>query len=164
MGIHYLDKDGLQYYHQKIENEFAPSSHTHVVDTEISDTSTNPLENRAIHEAIANAVEALELRTPEIKLGTTAEWQAQLSLVGAENTIYIYTDYQKDSNNKNLAGIKVGDGQAFLADLPFIDTFYYDHIRDTTVHVTAAERQKWNDKVRCFVSLTDAETIVFTTD
>jgi len=45
MDIKYLDKEGLQYYHNKLEDEFAQSSHTHPVDSEISSTSTNPLEN-----------------------------------------------------------------------------------------------------------------------
>ena len=164
METKYLDKQGLKYYHDKIKDEFAPKDHTHPIDSELSDTSTNPLENKAIHEAIARAVEKLELRTPEIKVGTKAEWDAQNTLIGAKNTIYIYTDYQKDENNKNLAGIKVGDGAAYLIDAPFIDSIYFDHVQDTDIHITAEERNKWNDKVRCYYSLTDSETLVFTTN
>lgn len=164
MGIKYLDKDGLEYYHNKTKEEFAPSSHTHVIDTEISDTSTNPLENRAIHKAIADAVDGIIAGTPRIEFNTKAAWNAQTTLVGENNTIYIYTDYLQDENGKNLAGIKVGDGQAFLIDAPFIDKFYYDHINNTDVHITNEERNKWNQKVRCYRSLTEEETLVFTTN
>ena len=164
MAIKYLDKDGLEYYHSKLEDEFAQASHIHPVDSEISSTSTNPLENRAIHRAIAQAVEGLELHRPEIYFDTTANWNAQNTLIGELNTIYIYTNYQEDEDGNSLAGVKIGDGRAFLIDIPFLDTIYYEHVRDTDVHITDAERQKWNNKVRCYYSLTENETVVFTTD
>lgn len=163
MSIKYLDKDGLQYYHSKLEEEFAQTSHAHPVDSEISSTSTNPLENRAIHRAIAQAVESLQLHRPEIYFNTTAGWNAQNTLVGALNTIYIYTDYQEDEEGNAIAGIKIGDGNAYLIDKPFLDTIYYGHINDTDIHITAEEREFWNNKVRCYYSLLEDETVVFTT-
>lgn len=163
MAIEYLDKDGLEYYHGKLENEFAQSSHTHPVDSELSNTSANPLENRAIHRAIAQAVESMQLHRPEVYFNTTAGWAAQSGLVGQANTIYIYTDYQEDEDGNPIAGIKVGDGNAYLIDAPFLDTLYLEHINDTDIHVTPAEKEFWNNKVRCFYSLTDDDTVVFTT-
>ena len=163
MAIEYLDKDGLEYYHGKLENEFAQSSHTHPVDSELSNTSANPLENRAIHRAIAQAVESMQLHRPEVYFNTTADWAAQCGLVGQANTIYIYTDYQEDEDGNPIAGIKVGDGNAYLIDAPFLDTIYWEHINDTDIHVTPAEKEFWNNKVRCFYSLTDDDTVVFTT-
>lgn len=164
MSIEYLDKQGLEHYHDRIKDEFASSSHTHPIDTEISSTSTNPLENKAIHRAIAQAVESLQLHRPEVYFNTVEGWNQQNTLVGAANTIYIYTDYQQDGEGHNIAGIKVGDGNAYLIDAPFLDTIYYEHINDTDIHITAAERQFWNNKVRCYYSLTDDETVVFTTE
>lgn len=164
MGIKYLDKEGLQYYHNKAKEEFAPSSHTHAVDTEISGTSTNPLENKAIHAAIASAVESLQLHRPEVYFDTKANWNAQNTLTGAQNTIYVYTDYMQDGDGNNIAGIKIGDGNAYLIDAPFLDTIYYEHVNDTDIHITAEEREFWNNKVRCYYSLTDDETVVFTTN
>jgi len=164
MGAKYLDKDGLQYYHQKLEDEFAQSSHTHAIDTEISDTSTNPLENRAIHAAIASAVESLELHRPEVLFNTVAGWASQAGLVGQANTIYVYTDYQEDENGNPIAGIKIGDGNAYLIDAPFLDKIYYEHVNDSDIHITAGERNFWNNKVRCYYSLLDDETVIFTTN
>lgn len=163
MSIKYLDKDGLQYYHGKLEEEFAQASHVHSVDTEISSTSTNPLENRAIHGAIAAAVESMQLHRPEIYFDTVAGWAAKSSLVGQVNTIYIYTNYQEDEDGNPIAGIKVGDGNAYLIDAPFLDTFYLEHVNDTDIHITAEEREFWNNKVRCYYSLLEDETVVFTT-
>lgn len=163
MAIKYLDKDGLEYYHNKLEDEFAQASHTHPVDSEISNTSTNPLENRAIHAAIAAAVGAVELHRPEILFNTVEGWRAQVGLVGQANTIYIYTDYQEDEDGNPIAGVKVGDGNAYLIDAPFLDTIYYEHVNDTDIHITAEEREFWNNKVRCYYSLLDDETVVFTT-
>ena len=65
MAIKYLDKDGLEYFYDKLQTQFAQASHTHLVDSTISSTSINPVENRAIYAAIAAAVESTELHRPE---------------------------------------------------------------------------------------------------
>ena len=163
MDIKYLDKDGLEYFYDKLQNEFAQASHTHSIDSAISSTSINPLENRAIYAAIAAAVEAVELHRPEIYFNTTAGWAAQGGLVSQANTLYIYTDYQEDSEGNSIPGIKIGDGNAYLIDKPFLDTIYYEHVNDTDIHITAEEREFWNNKVRCYYSPLDDETVVFTT-
>ena len=163
MDIKYLDKEGLQYYHGKLEDEFAQSSHTHPIDSEISSTSVNPLENRAIHRAIAQAVESMQVHRPEIYFDTVTGWAAKSGLVGQANTIYIYTDYQRDENDNPIACIKVGDGNAYLIDAPFLDTIYLELVNDTDIHITAAEREFWNNKVRCYYSPVDDETVIFTT-
>lgn len=134
-----------------------------IVDPQMSPTSTNPVQNKAVYEAIANAVEGLELEMPKILFGTTAYWDAQ-QIVSVENTIYIYTDLREDADGNNIAGIRVGDGSAYLSDLPFLDELYINHINDNTVHVTAEEKEFWNNKVRCYLSITDLETLVFTKD
>lgn len=137
------------------------------VDSQISSTSTNPLENQAIHAAIASAVASLELRSPAVYFDTKEHWNAQPDLVGEANSIYIYTNY-KTVDGQNMAGIKVGDGQAYLIDNPFLDEFNYNlittHTSDTTAHVTSAERTSWNKRVACYYSLTNNETLVLTTD
>ena len=97
----------------------------------------------------------------QILFGTTAEWNAQSQLQSVANTIYVYKDHKRDSQNRVIAGIKVGDGNAYLIDLPFTDEVEMGHISDTDIHITAAERLAWNNKVSCYYS--SAETLVFTT-
>ena len=97
----------------------------------------------------------------QVKFNTTAGWNAQTSLVSQANTLYVYTDHQRDSQGNNVAGIKAGDGNAYVVDLPFTDAIATEHIADTTRHVTASERNFWNNKVRCYYA--SGDELIFTT-
>ena len=106
-----------------------------------------------------------------IHFGTTAYWNSQSTLIGKNNHIYVYTDYTtitSDGEIKNVSNIKIGDGNAYLIDNPFITTSIEDllqsHIGDNIKHITDDERSLWNGKVTCYLSAADNETIVFTTD
>lgn len=94
---------------------------------------------------------------------TTATWNSQPLLVGKKGYIYIYSDYQVNSEGKKLAGMKVGDGNAYLIDNPFIDELYFEHIHDAIVHIMPEEREFWNNKVRCYMS-DDNTRLIFTTE
>lgn len=86
---------------------------------------------------------------------TTAQWNSNPSYPSKKGTLYIYSDYQiveKDGEEIYLPGIKLGDGNAYLIDLPFLNTSqnneqFLNHINDMTRHITAAERQFWNNKI-----------------
>lgn len=82
----------------------------------------------------------------KILYNTTEAWNSQKDLQSARGTIYIYSDYQK-IGNQDIAGIKVGDGNAYLYDMPFLDTLYLQHIENSEIHITNEEREKWNNKV-----------------
>lgn len=104
----------------------------------------------------------IESRMPKhVLFGTTAQWNAQVSLESVAETMYVYTDHATDSQGNPIAGIKVGDGSAYLIDLPFTDTVMMEHITDNVRHVTAQERAFWNEKVRCYTD--GSESLVFTT-
>lgn len=133
------------------------------VDSELSSISRNPLENRAVHAALSNLAQSLSLNRPEIFFNTVQGWNLQSTLVGKKNSIYVYTNYQQDQDGHNIAGIKVGDGNAYLIDAPFLDTLYLEHINDNSIHITDEQREFWNNKVSCYYSLTQDETVVFTT-
>lgn len=96
----------------------------------------------------------------QVYFGTTAEWNAQSSLVSQANKIYVYTDYKTDGSGRNIAGIKVGDGNAYLIDKPFIDELYFDHIQDGSIHVTASDKLRWDNAVNCYYSSGDILTFV----
>ena len=104
----------------------------------------------------------IESRMPKhVLFGTTAQWNAQVSLESVAETMYVYTDHATDSQGNPIAGVKVGDGSAYLIDLPFTDTVMMEHIADNVRHVTAQERAFWNEKVRCYMG--GSESLVFTT-
>jgi hypothetical protein len=89
---------------------------------------------------------------------TTAGWNAQTTLVSEEGAIYIYSDYDEIEGTP-LAGFKVGDGLAYVVDLPFIDAKVQSHMADDDIHITPAERTFWNNKNRGRV---DGENLILT--
>lgn len=97
----------------------------------------------------------------QILFNTTAAWNAQVQLQSQANTLYIYTDHQVDSEGNVIAGIKVGDGNAYLIDMPFTDSAIMEHISDNVRHISAEERAFWNNKVSCY--LADNDRVIFTT-
>lgn len=100
-----------------------------------------------------------------VHFDTTAHWNAQTTLIGQSGHIYVYTDYSKDNDNNDVPGIKLGTG-SYLIDEPFVDgnrEELLDHIGNTVIHVTQAEKDAWDEKVRCFMSQSNNELLVFTT-
>ena len=99
-----------------------------------------------------------------IKHGTKSYWREHLDFIPRSGEIVIYDDYTT-INGIDIPAIKVGDGLAYAADLPFVSDDIRDrllrHIQDMVAHVTEEERSSWNNKVRCYL---DGETIVFTTN
>ena len=89
-------------------------------------------------------------------------------MIGKEGCIYIYSDYQTITddvgNVKFIPGIRIGDGKAYLIDLPFVSeamtAALMEHINNTEVHITAAEREFWNNKVSCYIDAEDNENLV----
>lgn len=106
-----------------------------------------------------------------IHYGTTEYWNLQTSLIGEKSHIYIYSDYTtiiQNGESIDIPNIKIGDGNAYLIDNPFITTSVEEllqlHINDNIKHITNEERSIWNNKVRCYLNSDDNETIVFTTN
>lgn len=103
-----------------------------------------------------------------VRSGTKEYWDSQSSLIGEENVIYVYTNHQTKTDSwgrtTDIPGIKIGDGKAYLIDLPFTDDIYVAHIRDTSIHCTQEEKNKWNRKVRPIVSMIAPENLILTTD
>ena len=50
-----------------------------------------------------------------------------------------------------IPGIKVGDGMAYVQDLPFIDgdlrDRLLDHVNNMEIHATIGEKMFWNNKI-----------------
>jgi hypothetical protein len=97
----------------------------------------------------------------QVEFGTAAYWNARPSLVSESQTLYVYTDHSTDSHGNSIAGIKVGDGSAYLIDLPFTDALETEHRANTDIHVTSEERAFWNNKVRAYYAA--SEQLVLTT-
>ena len=67
---------------------------------------------------------------------TTAYWNSHSTVVSKLDTVYVYTDFDKDENNNDIPGFKYGDGATYVDSLPFI-----------AGTVTQAMITSWDDKV-----------------
>lgn len=106
----------------------------------------------------------IEVPTGDIvHVNPTAVWNSTPQLIAKSKHIYVYSDYTTASG-EDVPGIKIGDGTTYLIDLPFVegnDTRLSAHISDTIIHVTAADKALWNNKVTCYISPIDSERLVF---
>ena len=86
---------------------------------------------------------------------TTADFEYMKTTVPSIGQLFILTDLRSikksDGTTITSAGIKVGDGIKTIEQLPFIDWFYWDHLNDANIHVTAEEKTFWNNKITCEV-------------
>ena len=131
----------------------------------VGDRDYAPLSNKPYIEGVELDGDVLlgSLGIPYVFYGTTAEWDSQPTLISVKDAIYVYTDFDVDGQGNNIPGIKIGDGKGYLIDAPFTNSKLYAHIQNNIIHITAAEREFWNNKIRCYISESDAERLIFTT-
>lgn len=86
-----------------------------------------------------------------ILYGTTEEWNARRDLVSIKNILYVYTDHSITEDGKNIPGFKVGDGLAYLIDLPFSTDI---------INVSEEEKEFWNNKVTAYIDAGDLSNLV----
>lgn len=100
---------------------------------------------------------------------TTAAWRELPDYIAARGEIVVYSDHGsmvKNGETIPVPGVKIGDGLAYAVDLPFVGEDVAadilaqlgQHTSDTTVHITSAEREKWNNKLNYTMS---GETLAF---
>lgn len=94
-----------------------------------------------------------------VRRDTTANWNAQIGFIPLRGEVIIYTDHgqitDEFGNTISVPGIKIGDGNAYLIDLPFVgaDVRYQiltelrEHSGNTEIHVTGTEKEFWNNKL-----------------
>ncbi len=131
----------------------------------------------ALNSFAAALFHELGLRA-KYRLGTTAYWATQLSDIPLAGELIVYTDYSTetvDGQTRYIPAFKFGDGLAYVVDLPFVGDDIRNalnaHINNSTIHITAAEREFWNNKVRCYMGtenisnqIVENETLIFTTN
>lgn len=97
---------------------------------------------------------------------TTADWEENNTYVPKEDELIIYTDkdvIENSGNDIDVPGIKIGDGNSMVADLPFItdalERKINSHIGNNVCHITNEERIFWNNKLNYTVQ---DESLIFT--
>lgn len=96
------------------------------------------------------------------KHDTTANWNNARGFIPMAGEVIIYDDYQVKTwqeqeygetvtKTKNIPGIKIGTGNAYVQDLAFVDEDLRDklmaHINNTDIHTTLTEKLFWNNKI-----------------
>lgn len=70
---------------------------------------------------------------------TSAEWAELITLQSRKGEVYIYTDAAEDDEGNPLPMVKIGDGNAFVVDLPFTTSVDF--------RITQEDIDNWNGKV-----------------
>ena len=94
----------------------------------------------------------------QLKRDTTAHWNSALGFIPLEGELIIYNDYktvEKEIDGEvkqvQIPGLKIGDGMAYVQDLPFVNEDLRDkimeHIDNPDIHVSVADRLFWNNKL-----------------
>lgn len=98
----------------------------------------------------------------QLKHDTTENWNNARGFVPLPGEVIIYDDYETKTytveedgevvtKTRYIPGIKIGTGNAYVQDLAFVDGQLKDtlleHIRNTELHTTLAEKLFWNNKI-----------------
>lgn len=96
-----------------------------------------------------------------IQVNTTAYWNEQISYVPPRGQLIVYTDGNV-VDDVLYPKFKVGDGNAYVVDLPFsegeYETILQNHLVNQTIHLTTADREKLQNSV---VLTLDSENLIF---
>lgn len=94
----------------------------------------------------------------QLKRDTTQHWNEALGFIPLEGELIVYNDYktiQKEVDGEvrqvKVPGLKIGDGMAYVQDLPFVNEDLrikiMEHIDNPDIHVSVADRLFWNNKL-----------------
>lgn len=114
--------------------------------------------------AVSERISAVEqsVVTGSVEMRTTAEWDAATGYIPVAGKVIVYSDHDtkqvvREENGENVIslipvpGIKIGDGLAYVQDLPFVDDVLSAalaaHIANGTLHTSQVEKLAWNNKL-----------------
>lgn len=120
-------------------------------------------------ELIGN-IDLPQLNLRSVYYKTKEEWNSEPLTISEQGAIYIYSNY-KNNNGINIPGMKIGDGLAYIIDLPFITdasteainnviSLLNNHVASTDIHITQAERDFWNNKVTASLNEANLEELI----
>lgn len=96
-----------------------------------------------------------------IQVNTTAYWNEQITYVPPRGQLIVYTDGNV-IDDISYPKFKVGDGSAYVVDLPFsegeYETMLQNHLANQTIHLTTTDREKLQNSV---VLTLDSENLIF---
>lgn len=102
-----------------------------------------------------------------VRRDTTQAWNDFVGFIPMKGEIIVYTDRYQTDDGVDVPGIKIGDGKAYLIDLPFVDPKdserileeLREHTNNNDIHVSDADREKWNDSNH-FEAIVESEILI----
>ncbi len=145
----YLDEAGLAYFYARLQDIFIQREGGPAID--YNTLSNLPTINGVV---VKGNMTSEDLLLSLSSIDTTAGWQNRRDYIPKRGEIVVYSDHAI-LDGVAVPGIKVGDGKAYVADLPFagdeirneLITIINNHISDMEAHVSQADRDRWDNKL-----------------
>ena len=92
----------------------------------------------------------------KLKHDITQNWNSAIDFIPLKGELIIYDDYESEIDShgniiRYIPNIKIGDGLAYVPDLPFIDQDLRQkllgHINNEDIHVSPTDRLFWDNKI-----------------
>lgn len=101
-----------------------------------STSGVSQILNKPNLHAVATSGSYNDLIDKPLSEGTSEFWKSQTTYIPKKGEVIIYTDYGQDEKGNNIPNFKVGDGNAYVMDLPFAGCNFLlqIHINDKSVH------------------------------
>lgn len=136
-----------------------------IVKKTIVEKDYNNLENKPSINGVTlvgnKTLEEIGGNIARVQRATTEEWGQRSGEISEENVLYVYTDFSTDENGNPQPSISIGDGKAYIGDLPKISGVsqaVIEHLNNKIIHVSKDDRTNWDDKVKCDI---DGENLIF---
>lgn len=121
--------------------------------------------NISLQKSDPLSVKLVSYTGTKVKTDTSANWNLKVAYIPDAGDIIIYSD-RNTIDGVDYPGIKIGDGKAYLIDLPFVGddialnilNELEEHISNQNIHVTEDEKNFWNNKLNCDIA---GEELIF---
>lgn len=107
-------------------------------------------------EYLQYQIDNINAQETPVRRETTAYWDENRQYIPFSGQIIVYTDH-KVVDGINYPAIKIGDGNAYVIDLPFVDGYLEGS------SVTQAEKDFWNSKISVY-AIDPQQLLIFTED
>lgn len=106
----------------------------------------------------------LHKKSTNFEINTSEYWQTHPEIISEKDVFYVYSDGYITATGENIPRLKFGNGINTVSDLSYIDQMYYDHIMNTSIHVTSAQKEFWNTKLICSEQNVGNEQVIYQYD
>ena len=139
-GYAYLTTDDGKFYIDTANKRI-------LINPDTSSAQKISYSNGGVLTNVGAVLDSLLQSSASIETHTSNEWAGDAGrVISSAHTFYIY-----DDGHGSVPRIKMGDGLAYISDLPFLDEGIWDelssHINNSDIHVTLNDKLSWWNKL-----------------